>query len=277
MIHWNVDPDLLTAGPLRIRWYGLMFLIGFTVGYFVIRWMCRREKRSFERLENLLVYLVLGTAIGARLGHCLFYEPGYYLSHPLDILKIWEGGLASHGGTLGVMIAIWLYSRRYPEFGLMWILDRISVPVGFVASLIRVGNLMNSEILGRPADVPWAFVFQRVDQIPRHPAQLYESFTYFVLFLINLTIYRRTNSKPAPGLLFGVMLTWIFSWRIVWETFKENQEAFEQGMFLNMGQLLSIPFIVAGLYFIVRARRRGVDVATTGATPPTRPKKSKRR
>lgn len=273
MIHWNVNPDLLTMGPLRIRWYGLMFLMGFTTGYFIIKRMCAIEKRSFERLENLLIYLVLGTAIGARLGHCLLYEPDYFLSHPIEIFKIWEGGLASHGGTVGVIFAIWLFSRRHPEFSFMWILDRISVPTALVAAFIRIGNLMNSEILGRPTNVPWAFVFQRVDQVPRHPAQLYESFSYMALFAITMTMYRRNPHRP-PGLLFGIMLVWIFSWRMVWELLKENQEAFESAMTLNMGQLLSIPFIIAGVILIVHALRKGASPQLSQAKPAGRRKKN---
>lgn len=256
MIHWNVDPDLINIGPLRIRWYGLMFLSGFTIGYFIIKKMCEREGKSFERLENLLIYLVLGTAIGARLGHCLFYEPDYFLAHPIEILKIWHGGLASHGGSIGVIFAMWLYSRHYPEFEFMWILDRVAVPVALVASFIRIGNVMNSEIIGKPADVPWAFVFERVDMVPRHPGQLYESLAYFVLFWINRAIYWRNPNSPR-GLLFGFTMVWIFSWRIVLETFKENQEAFEAALPLNMGQMLSVPFIAVGAYFIFRAFQTG--------------------
>lgn len=259
MINWNVDPDLISFGPMRIRWYGMMFLMGFTIGYFVVKKMCAIEKKSFERLENLLVYVVLGTAIGARLGHCLFYEPGHYLSHPIEILKIWEGGLASHGGTLGVIAAIWLYSRKYPEFSFIWILDHLSVPTALVASFIRIGNLMNSEILGRQTDVPWAFVFLRIDQIPRHPAQLYESFSYLILFAITMTLYRLKPLRP-PGFLFGIMLVWIFSWRFFLEMFKENQEAFEAGMTFNMGQLLSVPFVIAGLFLLFRSRKTSLSV-----------------
>jgi len=266
VIHWNVDPNLVEFGFLRIRWYGMMFLTGFTIGYFIIRRVCLREGKNFERLENLLIYLVAGTAIGARLGHCLFYEPEFYFSHPLEILKIWEGGLASHGGTIGVVFAIWLYSRRYPEFGLIWILDRVSIPVPLVAAFIRIGNVMNSEILGRPSDVPWAFIFERVDKVPRHPAQLYESLAYLVLFIINMVLYRR-NPNPRPGLLLGLTLAWIFAWRIAIEVFKENQEPFEAGMFLNMGQLLSLPFVAVGLFLVVRALRApvaGPAPATSG-------------
>jgi len=252
MIHWNPDPDIISAGPLHVRWYGLMFLLGFSIGYAIIRWMCQIEKKNFQELEGLLVYVMAGTMIGARLGHVLFYAPGYYFSHPIEIFKIWEGGLASHGGTLGVMIGIWLYSRRHPQFSVMWMLDRLSIPTAMVASFIRLGNLMNSEIIGKPADVPWAFIFLRVDAIPRHPGQLYESLAYFCLFIFTMTLYRRNPFRP-PGFFFGIMLIWIFLARIFLEYFKEDQEAFEKGMLMNMGQVLSIPFVIFGVYLLVRA------------------------
>ncbi len=233
MIHWNPDPDIFSLGPIHVRWYGLMFLLGFSIGYSIIRWMCRIEKKSFEELEGLLIYVMAGTMIGARLGHVLFYAPGYYLSHPFEILKIWEGGLASHGGTLGVIIGIWLYSKSHPQFSTIWMLDRLSIPTAMVASFIRIGNLMNSEIIGKPTDVPWAFVFARVDQVPRHPGQLYESIAYMLLFVTTMTLYKR-NPHRKDGFFFGIMLIWIFASRILLEYFKENQEAFEQGMFWNM-------------------------------------------
>ena len=253
MIHWSPDPDLISLGPIHVRWYGLMFLIGFSIGYAIIKWMCQIEKKNFAELEGLLVYIMAGTMIGARLGHVLFYAPEYYLSHPLEILKIWEGGLASHGGTLGVIFSVWLYSRRYPQFPMMWMVDRLSIPTAMVASFIRLGNLMNSEILGKPTDKPWAFVFGLVDQVPRHPAQLYESIAYFALFIFTMTLYRR-NPYRKPGFFFGVMLVWIFLARFILEYFKENQEAFEQGMLMNMGQLLSIPFVLFGIYLLVRPK-----------------------
>ena len=235
-----------------------MFLLGFAIGYWIMRKMCLREGKPAEKLEALLLYLVAGTTIGARLGHCLFYAPGYYLSRPLEILKIWEGGLASHGGTAGVILALWLFSRNHPEFSFMWLLDRVSVPVAMVASFIRFGNLMNSEIVGRPTQVPWAFVFEKIDQLPRHPAQMYESLTYMALFATTMTVYWRSKKPPAPGLLFGIAMIWIFGSRIGWEFLKENQEAFEAGMLLNMGQLLSLPFVVLGVYLVMRARRGDV-------------------
>lgn len=254
MIHWNPDPVLFAVGPLQIRWYSLMFLIGFTIGFQIIKRMCLRDGKPVEKLDTLLVWVVLATIIGARLGHCLFYDPDYYLSHPLDILKVWEGGLASHGGTLGVILALVMFSRRNPEFGTMWLLDHVCVPVPLVASLIRVGNVMNSEILGKPWNGPWSFVFTRVDQVPRHPGQLYESLAYMILFAINYTLYRKNPDRPA-GFFFGLTIFWIFAARILLETFKENQEPFENGMLLNMGQILSIPLALAGLAIFVRALR----------------------
>ena len=276
MIHWNADPDLINAGPLRIRWYGLMFLIGFGIGYFIMRWICRRENKNFVVFEGLLIYLIAGTTIGARLGHVLFYAPGYYFSNPIEIFKIWEGGLASHGGTLGVIIAIILFCRRHKEFGLMWTLDRIAVPTPMVAGFIRIGNLMNSEIIGRPTDVPWAFVFERVDKVPRHPGQLYESIAYFCLFVINMILYKR-NPKRGAGLYLGITLGGIFLARIFLEHFKENQEAFEAGMILNMGQILSIPFVLFAIFLIVRALKNGPPAEETAGADAKAPAAKKRR
>lgn len=255
MIHWSPDPILFSAGPVKVRWYGLMFVIGFAVGQRLVAWMCRKENKPVEHLDTLLFYIVAGTIVGARLGHCLFYEPLYFLNHPLEIFAVWQGGLASHGGGLGVLIAVWLFSRRYKDYPLLWIIDRAAPAVAFTGALIRIGNLFNSEILGRPSDVPWAFVFERVDLIPRHPAQLYESLSYLLVSLVGYGLYRRFRYHPPRGLLFGVTLAGIFTARIIWEFFKENQEPFEAGMLMNMGQLLSLPFVAAGIYFVYRALR----------------------
>lgn len=258
MIHWNVSPEIFTVGPLQVRWYSLMFIIGFAIGYKMFEWMCTRENKPKDKLDKLLFYVMGGTLIGARLGHTLFYEADYYLRHPLEILMVWHGGLASHGGTAGVILALWIFSRRHKEFSFSWLLDHLAVPTAIISALIRIGNLFNSEILGKPADVPWAFVFERVDQIPRHPAQLYESLTYFVLFLITTWLYKRNPYRPA-GFLFGLTMIWIFMSRIIWEFFKENQEPFEAGMLLNMGQLLSIPFVLLGVFLVVRAMTEKAD------------------
>lgn len=253
MIHWNVDPTIFSLGPLYLRWYGLMFLISFTVGNFIFRWMCKKENKSVDGLDSLLTYVVAGTIIGARLGHCFFYEPQYFLSHPLEIFAIWQGGLASHGGGIGVLVSIWLFTRKYKNFAFFWIVDRAAPLVALAGFFIRIGNLFNSEIIGRPTNVAWAFIFDKVDLIPRHPTQLYESASYVLVSVIGMTNYKFFRYRPPQGLLFGVTLTGIFISRFIWEFFKENQEPFEANMFLNMGQILSIPFVLVGFYFILRS------------------------
>lgn len=253
MISWNVSPILFSLGPLQLRWYGLMFLVGFLLGYQCMRKICIWENKPVEKLDSLLTHIFLGTLIGARLGHCLFYEPGYYLTHPLDILKIWEGGLASHGGGLGVIIAIWLFSRKNKDFSLMWILDRVMIFTVLTGAFIRLGNLMNSEIIGRPTDVPWSFVFERIDKLPRHPTQIYESFCYFVIALLGWLTYRKYKAKLPSGRVFGLCMALIFVARFTIEFFKENQEGFEASMPINMGQILSIPFFLVGVYLYLRS------------------------
>ncbi len=256
LIHWNVSPEIFEYGPLRIRWYGLMFLIGFSLGFQVMKKVCQWEGKPIEKLDSLLVHLVLGTTIGARLGHCLFYDFDYYMSHPIDIFKIWEGGLASHGGVMGVIFALWLFVRKNPEFNWMWSADRLSVLTVMTGIFIRLGNLMNSEILGRPTDGTWGVIFERVDQIPRHPAQLYESVCYLLITILTANIYLRKKAETPSGLLFGVVIALVFSCRFVIEWFKENQSDFERDMVINMGQLLSLPFILVGGYCIMQALRR---------------------
>lgn len=258
LLHWNVSPEILELGPIRLRWYGLMFLAGFSLGYHFMVKICRWENKPIDKLDSLLVHLVLGTTIGARLGHCLFYDPVFYLSNPLEILKIWEGGLASHGGGIGVMIALWWFSRKNPEFSLWWLLDRISIFTVMTGAFIRIGNLMNSEILGKPTDGTWGVIFDRVDVLPRHPAMVYESLSYALIFVlayfgIYLGIYRRKKLETPKGLLFGFVIAMIMLARFIIEFFKEIQSPFEKDLFLNMGQILSFPFILFGIYFVVRA------------------------
>lgn len=253
MFHWNADPILFSLGFVQIRWYSLAFLVGFTLGYKMMEKFCRDEGKSIEALDSLLVHLVLGTTLGARLGHTLFYEPAYYLSHPLEILKVWEGGLASHGGVLGVMIAIWLFRRKYPEFSLMWLYDRLSIPTMMTCGFIRIGNLFNSEILGKPTDGSWGVVFSRVDQYPRHPAMVYEALAYLAIAFLAYQVYRRKRDQTPPGLLFGMILGLAFFARFCLEFFKENQVAFESQLTFNMGQLLSLPFVALGFALVLRA------------------------
>lgn len=264
MIQWDVSPILVEFGAVKIRWYGLMFVMGFSGGLHLMRWVCKREGKDPEAMENLLIYMILGTTIGARLGHCLFYDPVYYLSNPLKILYIWEGGLASHGGTAGVILSVYLFLRKTKDFNFVWLLDRLSMPAAMTATFIRIGNLMNSEILGKPTDGTWGIVFSKVDSIPRHPAQLYESASYFLIFVSLFCIYKFTSLRLKAGFMFGFGIGSIFLARIFIEFFKENQEAFEQGMLLNMGQLLSIPFVMICYYMAYRAWRAPDSMASKG-------------
>jgi prolipoprotein diacylglyceryl transferase len=254
-IHWNVDPTLFRLGPLAPRWYGLLFASGFLIGFYLMRHVFQRENRPETDLDFLLLYLLGGTVIGARLGHILFYAPGYYLMNPAEIIAIWEGGLASHGGLIGVPVAIWLYSRRRDDQPFVWLLDRLAAPVALTGSFIRLGNLFNSEILGKPADLPWAVVFERIDQTARHPVQVYESISYFLIFVLLWGLYRHWGEDTPRGLLIGGFLSLIFGVRIVWETFKVEQAHFELALPLgmSMGQLLSVPAVAVGLWLVWRS------------------------
>jgi phosphatidylglycerol:prolipoprotein diacylglycerol transferase len=259
---WNIDPDIFSFGLFRLRWYGLFFATGFFLGYEIMAQFYRREGRNLGNLADLLLYLLLGTIIGARLGHVFFYQPDYYLAHPWEIPMIWQGGLASHGGFAGVMISLYLYLRKHRDMSFIELADRLVIPCLLAASLIRIGNFFNSEILGRPSNLPWAIVFTRVDRIPRHPAMLYEALVYFLVFCALYVAYWKTPIIQYPGRVLGTALASCFFARFMIEFVKENQVPFENGMFLNMGQLLSIPFIMAGLYLIRASRRMSPNVTT---------------
>lgn len=245
---WSASPILLNLGILQIRWYGLLFALGFVVGYQIMYWAFIREKKDLKHLETLTMTMILSTVLGARFGHCLFYDPVHYLSHPLDMLKVWEGGLASHGAAVGILFGLYLFHRK-TKMGYLWVLDRMVIIVALSGYFIRIGNFFNSEIIGKPTKVAWAVVFTRIDMLPRHPAQLYEALSCFIIFLI-LFYYYKKNMTPKPGLMLGFFMTTVFGMRIVWEFFKENQVAFENGLPFNMGQLLSIPLVLAGLYLL---------------------------
>lgn len=253
-IFWDVAPTFIELGPLTFRWYGLLFAGGFFVGFFIMRWVYRREGKSEEDLDPLLIYMLIGTIVGARLGHVLFYHPGFYLSQPLEIVKVWEGGLASHGGLLGILVALYLYSRNYADQPYLWLLDRIAIPGVLAGSFIRLGNLFNSEILGVPTDLPWGFVFARVDRVARHPVQLYESLSYLIIFGGLLGLYRKWGPDLRRGLLTGWFLVTVFTVRFFLEYFKMHQTTVVGDLGLRMGQLLSLPLIVAGIILLVRAR-----------------------
>lgn len=251
-ITWSVSPEIISFGPIHIRWYGLLFATSFIIGFKIMEWIYKKEKKNLDDLNDLIWYMILGTVIGARLGHVLFYNPGFYLTHPIEILMVWKGGLASHGAAIGILTAIYLYSKKKKDQSFLYVMDRIVITVALAAFFIRTGNLFNSEIIGKPTDLPWGFIFTSVDNIPRHPTQLYEAFSYLASFFVLFSIYKRRDGKFKDGLLFGIFLIWIFGFRIFVEYFKENQSAFEQGMILNMGQILSIPLVIFGLYLLFR-------------------------
>jgi len=253
-IHWNVSPEIFNLGPLSIRWYGLLFASGFLIGYYIGEKMFRSEGVPQKWIDALFFYIIIATIIGARLGHVFFYGWDYYSQNPGEILKIWHGGLASHGGAIGIIIAMLLYSKNVTKRSILWTIDRIVVPTALVAAFIRTGNLMNSEIYGVQTSLPWGFIFERNGEtVPKHPTQLYEALTYLVSFGFLMFLYWRTRSKYKEGLLTGVFFILIFASRFFIEFIKEDQEAFEAGMALNMGQWLSIPFVLLGIFLVVRA------------------------
>ena len=257
-IVWNVKPEIFSIGSLSIRYYGLLFALGFVFGYIIMNYIFKKEGNPQGVLDTLTTYMVIATVVGARLGHCLFYEPEYYLAHPIDILKVWEGGLASHGAGVGIIFSLWLFSRKTKK-PLLWILDRIVIVVALAGFFIRMGNLMNSEIYGIQTDLPWGFIFERRDElVPKHPTQIYEALFYLVIFLVLFFIYRKKGVKIQQGLLFGLFLVTLFSVRFLIEFIKEPQVGFEENMVLNMGQLLSIPFIILGIYMLIRSQKKKI-------------------
>jgi prolipoprotein diacylglyceryl transferase len=261
-ITWNVDPEIFSIGKLSIRWYGLMFAMAFLSGYLVFTRALKIKRLDAEMLDQLLIYVAVGTIVGARLGHCLFYEPSYYLSNPVEILKIWEGGLASHGAAIGIVLALWLYIRKH-KLSFLWLMDRIVIVVPLGGAFIRTGNLFNSEIYGRASDLPWAFLFVRdvvrdpntgaiLPNVPSHPTQIYEALSYLLIFAILFLYFRKNRDTVRDGFIFGVFLILLFTARFFIEFIKNDQVDFEKGMALNMGQWLSVPFILIGaglIYF----------------------------
>jgi phosphatidylglycerol---prolipoprotein diacylglyceryl transferase len=264
-ITWGPNQEIFSIGPIHIRYYSILFVSGFIIGYYIFMRFFKREGLPVEILDSLL-YTLLGSAvIGARLGHCLFYEPEYYLSKPWEIFMIWEGGLASHGGAVAILIALWYYARKYGrryDFDYMWLLDRVGVATPLAGALIRLGNLMNSEIYGNPTDLPWGFIFTiKGETLAKHPTQLYEALAYLLTFAFQMLLYWKFLDKLKKGTMFGIFMIGIFGTRFFIEFVKEPQVAFEQGMTLNMGQWLSIPFILLGIAIIVYSITKGSPAA----------------
>ena len=285
-ILWNPSEVIGHIGPITLRWYGTFWLVGIVGAYFMVKWLYKDQKIKDELFDPLFIYSFIGILVGARLGHCLFYEPDYFLSSGTHFLEMfvpmhkmadgsWKftgyAGLASHGGTLGLIIALWLYCRK-TKMNLWHVLDDIAIATPITACCIRLGNLMNSEIIGKPTDVPWAFIFEQVDNVPRHPGQLYEALAYFLFIFVMFGFYWKSRSsgvqefrssdhsqkpstvnsqlsikKVGSGFYFGLVLTLIFTFRFFIEYTKADQVDFEAGMPFNMGQLLSVPFIVVGI------------------------------
>ncbi|KAF2332074.1 prolipoprotein diacylglyceryl transferase [Flavobacterium nitrogenifigens] len=267
ILNWNVDPVIFwITDSFPLKYYGALFACGLLLGFYIVRNIYKKENLSLDNLDTLLIYVIVGTVLGARLGHCFFYEPEYFLKHPIEILLpiqkikgvyqfVGYQGLASHGGSIGVLTAMILYCRKY-KVQFLGLLDKMAVAVPVTGTFIRLGNFMNSEIYGKPTNGNWGVVFERDDLIPRHPTQLYEAFAYLLIFGILFYMYKSEKIRSAQGLIFGTFLTLLFTARFIIEFFKENQEAFENSMLINMGQILSVPFILIGLALIFWKTRK---------------------
>ena len=280
VVNWNIDPVIVHLGGFELRYYSLLFVAGFVLGWYIMKSFFKREGIPLKLLDPMLYMLLICTIVGARLGHCLFYEPTYYLAPFVEmfggtvspqvaargmtnwqafweIFMPWKGGLASHGGTIALLIGIWWYAKKYGKannFDFVWVLDHLVIPTAFAACFIRLGNLFNSEIYGGPTDLPWGFVFLRnKETVPCHPTQLYEAGTYLLLGLALLLLYRKKLDKLYRGTFVGIFLIVCFGSRFLIEFVKNDQVDFEANMALNMGQLLSIPFVLLGIGLIVYA------------------------
>ncbi len=263
-VHWHVDPAILHIGGFELRWYSLLFISGFILGWFIFRWFFRREGVPEKLLDPLLYTLLIATIVGARLGHCLFYQPDYYLGSWKGFWEIfmpWKGGLASHGGAIALLLAMWWFANKYGKkegFDYLWILDRLVITVCFAGAFIRLGNLMNSEIYGDVTDLPWGFVFERRGETePKHPTAIYEALSYLILGLGLLWAYWKKLDRLKRGTIFGIFLIVLFGMRFLIEFIKEPQVGFEESMVLNMGQWLSVPFILAGIVILIWSLKKG--------------------
>ncbi|WP_312993763.1 prolipoprotein diacylglyceryl transferase [Chryseobacterium flavum] len=263
-INWDINPEIVNIFGLPVKYYGLLFLTGLVLCFNILKGIYKKENLSVQAYEALFSYALIGILAGARLGHCLFYDFDYYSQHPVEIfLPIQKGpdgsyyfsgfaGLASHGGGIGLLIMLLLYARKF-SISFMTILDAIAIVLPLGGTFIRLANLMNSEIIGTPSTLPWAFIFHQVDEVPRHPAQLYEAISYFIIFVVVFLVYKKNIFNIGKGFYFGISILLIFIMRILIEFIKEDQVGFEHGMSFNMGQLLSIPFVLLGLFFIAKS------------------------
>lgn len=275
-ITWNPSLEAFSFGPISIRWYSLMWLIGLALAYLMVHWLYKKQNIPNEKFEPLFIYCFMGILIGSRLGHCIFYQPDYFLTSwkgfvemllpiHIDATGGWHmtgyQGLASHGGTLGLMLSLLLYVKHF-KVPAWTVLDNIAIATGITACCIRIGNLMNSEIVGKITDesLPWAFWFVQNDGpqnvVLRHPGQLYEAIAYALLFLIMVILYKKLPQKVGTGFYFGLCLAYIFTFRFFIEYYKEVQEAFEEGLPFDMGQILSVPFVILGVYCMIKGAKK---------------------
>ena len=273
IIVWNANPELIRFGSIAIRWYGLLFATAFLLGTVIISRIFKAENKPQETVDRLLLYMLLAIVLGSRLGEVIFYNPSFYFNNPIEIFKIWKGGLASHGALIGVLLGILIYVKRTPDQPFLWVMDRLMIAVASGGALIRIGNFFNSEIIGKPTQGNWGIIFRRIDNIPRHPAQLYESLTYFAIFIVLVILYRTVDTTQKQGLLFGIFLSVGFTARFFIEFIKEHQVQFEAGWTLNMGQRLSLPVIFLGLFTLGRL----IFQQKTTKTKPQRKKRKRKK
>lgn len=260
-ITWNVDPEIFSIGSRGIRWYGLLFALGFLLAHEVSRRMFNFEKLPIEWLDKAFLYIFIATLVGARLGHVFFYEWDYYKDHLMEIPRIDKGGLASHGAAITIIFALWLFSRNVSKKPMLWIIDRATLGVAIAGVCIRLGNLFNSEIFGVPTNLPWAFIYERVDPgVPRHPSQVYEALAYLAIFAFLWYLFFKTDARNKLGFLSGVFFIGVFGARLLIEFLKEPQVEFERTMALNMGQWLSVPLILLGVFLLLRANSRSESI-----------------
>ncbi len=255
---WHADPELISFGFLKARWYGLLFATGYIVGYYIMIWIYKKEKLDVKEVETIFIYTAIGGILGARLGHILFYDIELYLENPLEIFYIWHGGLASHGGAIGILLIMLYYCKKKKYKSYLWIIDRMVIPIALGGMFIRLGNFFNSEIIGKPTDLPWGIIFEMnpfYSKVPRHPSQLYEALAYLGIFIFLFKYYIFKFQKIKEGSILGFFLVLIFLVRFLLEFTKENQVDFENNMFMNMGQVLSIPLVLLGLWLILRKEK----------------------
>ncbi len=246
------SPTISQIGPIQPRWYGILFASSFVVGFWLTQRMYLNANRDPVEVDQLFFYVIIGTIVGARLGHVLFYDPSFYLRHPAEIIAIWHGGLASHGAAVGILIAMYLYAKKKSDMSFLWVADRVVVVVAIAGTFIRTGNFINSEIVGEPTEMAWGIIFAKLDMIPRHPTMLYEAFLCIVVFGILWKVYKAYNNNPPEGSLFSIFLTLLFSGRFLLEFTKIDQAAFASDWAINMGQWLSIPLVALGVWLMLK-------------------------